>query len=138
VLVHPRGVAFTLHVVPPVAQSRQAIPPEPHWLSRKPSWQTPLPSQQPSGQLEGEHTGGAGAHAPAAQTSPIDEQLLHVFPLTPHAVAELPATQVPVESQHPAQVPGPHGCATHAPLSHEAPVVEQFWQAAPPVPHAVL
>jgi hypothetical protein len=114
------------------------MPPEPHWLSRKPSWQTPLPSQQPSGQFEGAHAGGAGAHAPAEQTSPIDVQSAQAFPLTPHAPAAAPATQAPLALQHPAQVPGPHGCTTHAPLSQNAPVVVQFWQESPPVPQAVL
>ena len=42
----------------------------------------------------------------------------------------------PLGSQHPAHVPGPHGCATHAPLTHDAPDAVQFWHVAPPVPQA--
>jgi hypothetical protein len=113
------------------------MPPDPHCVSRNPSWHTPLASQQPSGQLEGVHCGGVGTHAPPEQTSPMEAQSLHVEPATPHSAAAVPDTHLPAASQHPLHVPGLHGCATHDPLSHAAPDALQSWQASPPVPHAI-
>jgi hypothetical protein len=136
--VQTRGVAFTSQVAPEVAQSVHVTPPEPHCVSRNPSWHVPAPSQHPSGQFAGLHTGGATTQVPAEQTSPIDVQSLHVFPPIPHAPAAAPPTQAPLALQHPLHVPGPHGCATHEPLSQNAPVVVQFAHALPPVPQAVF
>jgi hypothetical protein len=134
--VQPRGVWFTAQVFADDEQSRHAIPPDPHCVSRNPSWHAPLPSQQPSGQLDGVQGGGATTQAPFEQTSPIDPQSLHVLPPAPHALEAVPPRHFPLGSQQPAQVPGPHGCATHAPPTHEAPVAVQFWHADPPLPHA--
>jgi hypothetical protein len=92
------------------------MPPDPHCASRKPSWHTPDESQQPSGQLDGVHAGGVETHAPPEQVSPIEVQSLQLVPPAPHAAGAEPPTHAPLPSQHPAHVPGEHGCVTQDPL----------------------
>ncbi len=59
--------ALLTHEVPPLHEAHNA-PPDPHAVGEVPSWQTPLASQQPVGQLSGEHT-----HTPPTQARPAPQ-----------------------------------------------------------------
>ncbi len=126
-------------LLPPL-QAAQLPPFFPHAVFIVPAWHTPLPSQQPFGQLVASHTQlPAEQRWPAPQTAPVPQaqaplvhrsaptpQPAHEVPAAPHApsVSEPSATQV-VPLQHPpgqllalhTQAPPTQAC----PAAHAAP-----------------
>jgi hypothetical protein len=96
-----------------------------------------LPWQQPPGQLAALHP---STHAPAWQTLPPAEQLVHAAPFRPQAVLPSPGLTHTSPTQQPAQLPGPQ-----AGRASQRRVAALHWvlfgqveQLLPPPPHAVL
>jgi hypothetical protein len=109
-----------------------AIPRRPHAASVVPSkhW---LPVQQPLQFV--------ALHAPLVwhtlprHAAPAPHGM-HDRPPAPHASLSEPATQLPVASQQPTQLDGPHAAACwHVPSTHSLPPV-QTEHESPDVPHA--
>ena len=117
-------------------QLAHALPPMPQTESTVPPWQFPLPSQQPL-QLFGPHFGGTFEHLPWSQNWFIPEQFWHWKPPRPHAVS-MPPFWHWLPRQQPAQLFGPHACATHVcdVASHTWFFAVQSEHAPPLVPHA--
>jgi len=108
--------------VRPAVHVMQLTPPMPQSADVLPAWQTPLPSQQPFGQVVGLHTGVT--HVPPWQRSVVG-QTLHFSPPVPQPAALSPVVQE-FPLQHPfGQLEGPQlvtGC------SHRPPPVVTDWQ----------
>jgi hypothetical protein len=75
---------------------------------------------------------------PAEHTSPFALQFVHDAPPVPHVAVVIPVWQVPVMSQHPAHVEGPHAAGAQNPIWQDSPLVAQSAQATPSSPHAVF
>ena len=109
---HVRPAVHVMQLPPPMPQSAEVLP----------DWQTPLPSQQPFGQVAGPHTGVT--HVPPWQRSVV-EQTVHCPPPVPQPAALSPVVQE-FPLQHPlGQLEGPQlvtGC------SHRPPPVVTDWQ----------
>jgi len=129
-----------LHTWPPPTQFWQFFPPVPHAVSCVPIAQM-FPTQHP-GQFPGLHA-PFGTHALPEHVS-FGAHALQAAPPLPQAAFVSFVMQV-LPTQHPAQLPGPHvTCGWQVrsfgwPFGTQmSPIAEQFLQAAPLFPHALL
>jgi hypothetical protein len=122
-----------------VVQSAHACPWVPQAAFARPSWQTPLASQQPVGHVVALHGGTNAQYEPGSlQARPSAVQFSHAAPAAPHTEFVVPGRHTPFASQHPPQVMALHAVTTppHLPLVHADPDAEQMAQAPPPMPQA--
>ena len=89
------------------AQAMQAFPPAPQAGAVFPGAQLPWLSQQPVEQVLESHWVVRGLQTPLSQTS-LSPHCLHACPPVPQLASLGLCTQLPLESQQPVQVPGPH------------------------------
>jgi hypothetical protein len=94
---------------PSVWQFAHVAPAVPHWVICVPAWQLPLPSQQPEGQVEALQVVVTVVQVCVwAEQVLFEAQLEQARPPVPHAAVEVPAWQLPFESQQPVgHVEGP-------------------------------
>jgi hypothetical protein len=120
---HPCVELHASHAAPPVPQAAVVFP----------VWHVSLLSQQPPGQLVASQVAVLALHVPALQIS-LSLQAVQVTPPVPQLASLLPGAQLPLLSQQPLQVLGPHATDLHCLLRHFSPFL-QLTQAMPPVPH---
>jgi hypothetical protein len=138
----PIGQVIGLHVAPthapivhtsPTGQSAHDSPPMPQAAVLVPSWQVPVVSQHPVGQVAALQ--GEGLQVPLEQVSPLGQDT-HEVPPVPHAIGLVPVSQKPRASQQPVgQVFASQVVPMHTPLVQVSPG-GQGRHALPPVPHA--
>jgi hypothetical protein len=135
---------------PLVAQLAQATPPVPQAVVPVPAWQV-VPLQQPLGQLVLSQTHAPFTQCwPAAQGAPVVPhtqlpllqesavipQATQAWPLLPHAVGLVPATQVPLEQQPPLHgLVGLHA-EVQVPLLHASSAGQSVSELQPQTPVA--
>lgn len=97
-----RQVNKLKHPQPP--SKRQQAAPKVHFGQEEATQAPPLDELDPPEEPEGN-----GAQTPAAHVWPAGMQFTHACPLFPQVMSAAPPRQLPVVSQQPPHVAGPHG-----------------------------